>query len=205
MKNARRLPARPRMDFDHNRCVITLVGEREAIQEAAIRGVGRAAEVIDLNLHTGAHPRRERQMSFPSSPSTASRLKMRGYANHVGEQIGSAIRFPFIYTKPPPGFPSARGLENIRRGQSKASARRSRLTRRAAPTLRASCTSHGLVQRWWARANSSSRINVFLTRPTVEIAKKKSQAVRFSNGGMRFCKGRRLPGPWPCPGLDESY
>ena len=36
------------MDADHNRCVITLVGEREAIQEAAIRGVGKAAELIDL-------------------------------------------------------------------------------------------------------------------------------------------------------------
>src|SRR5437660_10899717 len=45
------------MDADHNRCVITLVGEREAIQEAAIRGVGTAAELIDLNVHQGAHPR----------------------------------------------------------------------------------------------------------------------------------------------------
>src|SRR3984893_3635398 len=45
------------MDADHNRCVITLVGEREAIQEAAIRGVGKAAELIDLTVHKGAHPR----------------------------------------------------------------------------------------------------------------------------------------------------
>src|SRR6202451_4368801 len=45
------------MDSDHNRCVITLAGEREAIQEAAIRGVGKAAELIDLNHHQGAHPR----------------------------------------------------------------------------------------------------------------------------------------------------
>src|ERR1700731_5193816 len=45
------------MDADHNRCVITLVGEREAIQEAAILGVGKAAELIDLNAHRGAHPR----------------------------------------------------------------------------------------------------------------------------------------------------
>ena len=35
------------MDSDHNRCVITLVGEREPMQEAAIRGVGKAAELID--------------------------------------------------------------------------------------------------------------------------------------------------------------
>ena len=45
------------MDSDHNRCVITLVGERDAIQEAAIRGVGKAAQLIDLTQHLGAHPR----------------------------------------------------------------------------------------------------------------------------------------------------
>ncbi|PYV84628.1 MAG: glutamate formimidoyltransferase, partial [Acidobacteria bacterium] len=45
------------MDADHNRCVITLAGEREAVQEAAIRGVGKAAELIDLTEHQGAHPR----------------------------------------------------------------------------------------------------------------------------------------------------
>src|SRR6476620_3805040 len=45
------------MDSDHNRCVITIVGDREAIQEAAIRGVGKASELIDLTTHQGAHPR----------------------------------------------------------------------------------------------------------------------------------------------------
>ena len=44
------------MDADHNRCVITFVGERDAIQEAAIR-VGKASELIDLTQHQGAHPR----------------------------------------------------------------------------------------------------------------------------------------------------
>jgi len=45
------------MDADHNRCVITLVGARESIGEAALRGIGAAAELIDLNHHQGAHPR----------------------------------------------------------------------------------------------------------------------------------------------------
>ncbi|MGH9593400.1 MAG: glutamate formimidoyltransferase, partial [Bryobacteraceae bacterium] len=44
-------------DADHNRCVITLAGEPEAIAEAALRGVGKALELIDLTRHTGAHPR----------------------------------------------------------------------------------------------------------------------------------------------------
>ena len=45
------------MDADHNRCVITIVGPKEAIGEAAVRGVGKAAELIDLTRHQGAHPR----------------------------------------------------------------------------------------------------------------------------------------------------
>src|SRR5580658_10720614 len=45
------------MDADHNRCVITLAGEPEAVAEAAIRGVGKASALIDLTQHTGAHPR----------------------------------------------------------------------------------------------------------------------------------------------------
>ena len=45
------------MDADHNRSVITFVGTRESVGEAALRGMAKAAELIDLNRHQGAHPR----------------------------------------------------------------------------------------------------------------------------------------------------
>src|SRR5713101_9394446 len=45
------------MDADHNRCVITLAGEPDPVAEAALRGVGKALELIDLTRHNGAHPR----------------------------------------------------------------------------------------------------------------------------------------------------
>ena len=45
------------MDADHNRCVITLAGEPDAVGEAAIQGAGKALELIDMTTHTGAHPR----------------------------------------------------------------------------------------------------------------------------------------------------
>jgi len=45
------------MDSDHNRSVVTIVGTRESVGEAALRGIGKAAELIDLNRHQGAHPR----------------------------------------------------------------------------------------------------------------------------------------------------
>src|SRR5260370_4913282 len=44
------------MDADHNRCVITLAGEPDAVAEAAILGAGKALELIDMTKHTGAHP-----------------------------------------------------------------------------------------------------------------------------------------------------
>jgi glutamate formiminotransferase len=45
------------MDADHNRSVITLAGDPEAVAEAALLGTGKAMELIDMTQHTGAHPR----------------------------------------------------------------------------------------------------------------------------------------------------
>src|SRR5439155_22430162 len=56
------------MDADQNRCVITLVGDRDAIAEAAIRGVGKSAELIYLTRHTGAHPRMGGADRIPFTP-----------------------------------------------------------------------------------------------------------------------------------------
>jgi glutamate formiminotransferase len=44
-------------DADHNRTVVTFAGEPEAVEEAAFRGIKKAAELIDMNLHRGEHPR----------------------------------------------------------------------------------------------------------------------------------------------------
>ena len=76
------------MDADHNRCVITLVGEREAIQEAAIRGVGKAAELIDLTTHQGAHPRMGAADVVPFIPIDGVTLEdCVAMARHVGAEI----------------------------------------------------------------------------------------------------------------------
>src|SRR5258707_12009599 len=76
------------MDSDHNRCVITLVGDREAIQEAAIRGVGKAAEVIDLTKHQGAHPRMGAADVVPFIPIDGVSIEdCVVIARHVGAEI----------------------------------------------------------------------------------------------------------------------
>ena len=44
-------------DFDHNRTVLTFVGPPAAVEESAFRSIARAAELINLDEHTGQHPR----------------------------------------------------------------------------------------------------------------------------------------------------
>src|SRR5579884_4037578 len=83
------------MDADHNRCVITLVGDREAIAEAAIRGVGKASELIDLTKHSGAHPRMGAADVVPFIPIEGLTLEdCVVLARHVGSEIWRRFHIP---------------------------------------------------------------------------------------------------------------
>src|SRR3954469_19343264 len=87
------------MDSDHNRCVITLVGDREAIAEAAIRGVGKAAELIDLTKHQGAHPRMGAADVVPFIPIEGVTLEdCVAISRKVGEEIWKRYQVPtYLY------------------------------------------------------------------------------------------------------------
>src|SRR6266850_5176250 len=106
------------MDADHNRSVITLIGEREPIQEAAIRGVGKAAELIDLTQHQGAHPRMGAADVVPFIPIDGVTIEdCVTMARHVGEQIWKRYQVPVYLYEAAAASPERQNLENIRRGQ----------------------------------------------------------------------------------------
>src|SRR5689334_16185564 len=106
------------MDPDHNRCVITLVGERDAITEAAIRGVGKASELIDLTKHQGAHPRLGASDVVPFIPIEGVTLEdCVAIARQVGEQIWKRYQIPVYLYEAAAARPERQNLENIRRGQ----------------------------------------------------------------------------------------
>ena len=178
------------MDADHNRCVITLVGEREAIQEAAIRGVGKAAELIDLNFHSGAHPRMGAADVVPFIPIDGVTIEdCVAMANHVGEEIWKRYQIPVYLYESAARIPERQGLENIRRGQFEGiraeiatnPARRPDIGEaRVHPTAGATVV---------GARKFLIAYNVFLNTPDVDIAKKIAKAVRFSSGGLRFVKG----------------
>jgi glutamate formiminotransferase len=178
------------MDADHNRCVITLVGEREPVQEAAIRGVGKAAELIDLNQHQGAHPRMGAADVVPFIPIDGVTIgDCVAMARYVGEQIWKRFQIPVYLYEEAATSPERQNLENIRRGQFEG--------------IRADIASNPARRPDYgeARVHPSAgatvvgarkfliAYNVFLNTPDVEIAKKIAKAVRFSSGGLRFVKG----------------
>src|ERR1700716_1623821 len=178
------------MDSDHNRSVITLVGEQEAIQEAAIRGVGKAAELIDLNVHTGAHPRMGAADVVPFIPIDGVTIEdCVVMARHVGEQIWKRYQIPVYLYESAATTPERQNLENIRRGQFEGirddiatnPARKPDFgDPRVHPTAGATVV---------GARKALIAYNVFLNTTDVDIAKKVAKAVRFSSGGLRFVKG----------------
>jgi glutamate formiminotransferase/formiminotetrahydrofolate cyclodeaminase len=178
------------MDSDHNRCVITIVGEREAIQEAAIRGVGKAAELIDLNSHSGAHPRMGAADVVPFIPIDGVTIEdCVAMANHVGEQIWKRYQIPVYLYESAAKVPERQGLENIRRGQfegirAEIATNPARRPDYGEPRVHPTAGATVVGARKFLIA-----YNVFLNTPDVEIAKKIAKAVRFSSGGMRYVKG----------------
>ena len=178
------------MDGDHNRCVITLVGERGAIQEAAIRGVGKAAELIDLTQHRGAHPRMGAADVVPFIPIDGVTIEdCVAMARHVGEQIWKRFQIPVYLYEAAATTPERTNLENIRRGQfegirDEIAANPARRPDFGDPRVHPTAGATVVGARKFLIA-----YNVFLNTPHVEIAKKVAKAIRFSSGGLRFVKG----------------
>ncbi len=182
------------MDSDHNRWVITLVGERESIAEAAIRGVGRAAELIDLTRIRARTRAWAPPTSFPSSPSRGVALEdCVAIARHVGRQIWKRYQIPVYLYEAAAATPERQNLENIRRGQfegfrEEIATNPARRPDFGEPRLHPTAGATVVGARKFLIA-----YNIYLNTAEVEIAKQIAKAVRFSNGGLRYVKAAGFP------------
>jgi glutamate formiminotransferase len=182
------------MDADHNRCVITLVGDPANVAEAAIRGVGKAAELIDLTRHTGAHPRLGAADVIPFVPIEGVTLEdCVAIARRVGGEIWKRFNVPVYLYEAAAQRPERQNLENVRRGQFegireevKANIDRKPDFGEAALHPTAGATIVGARKFLVA-------YNVYLNTSDVGIAKKVAKSIRFSNGGLRYVKGMGVP------------
>src|SRR5580698_5960737 len=176
-------------DADHNRSVVTLAGEPEAVAEAALRGVGKAAELIDLTRHTGAHPRMGATDVVPFIPIEGVTIEdCVALAKKVGREIWERFRIPIYFYEAAAQRPERTNLENIRKGQfeglrDEVLRNPDRVPDVGEPRLHATAGATVVGARKFLVA-----YNINLNTPDLEIAKKIGKNIRFSNGGLRYVK-----------------
>ena len=105
-------------DQDHNRCVVTVVGEREPLKAAVIEAIGKAVELIDLTKHEGQHPRMGAVDVVPFIPiRNASMEDCIALSKEVGEEVANLYNLPvFLYEKSA-SAPHRENLAAIRKGE----------------------------------------------------------------------------------------
>lgn len=177
------------MDADHHRSVVTLAGAPEAVAEAAIRGVGRAAELIDLRRHQGAHPRLGAADVVPFVPLAETTLEdCVRLARGVGEEIWRRWRVPVYFYEAASLRPERRNLEDVRRGQFEG--RREAVLRD--PELRPDVGGPELHASAGAAIVGARRFliayNINLDTSDVGVAQAVARRVRASGGGLAAVK-----------------
>lgn len=105
-------------DPDHNRTVMTFVGDRCGIIEASVRAAAKAAELIDLNRHRGVHPRLGALDVLPFVPvREATMADCVDIAREAGARIWTELGIPVFFYQAAATRPDRVQLEDIRRGQ----------------------------------------------------------------------------------------
>jgi Glutamate formiminotransferase len=105
-------------DKDHNRMVVTVVGEPDALKKAVIEAIGIAVQVIDLNHHKGQHPRMGAVDVVPFIPiRNVSMEEAVNLSKEVGQEVAERYGLPvFLYEKAA-SAPHRENLATIRKGE----------------------------------------------------------------------------------------
>jgi len=105
-------------DETHNRSVVTFAGSAEPVVKGATAGVGRALELIDMEQHTGAHPRIGAVDVIPFVPLGTTRIEeCVDLARRFGEQIATRFDIPVYLYGEAAIRPERKRLADVRRGQ----------------------------------------------------------------------------------------
>ncbi len=175
-------------DADHNRMVVTVVGEPEALKAAVIEAIGVAVELIDLNTHEGQHPRMGAADVVPFIPiKGVSMEEAVAMSKKVAAEVADRYGVPVYLYEKSASAPHRENLATVRKGEFE-----------------------GLVEKmkqpeWQPDFGPSERhatagavaigarmplvaYNINLNTPSLDIAHDIAKKVRHIGGGLRFCK-----------------
>mgnify|MGYP000176988702 FL=1 len=175
-------------DEDHNRLVVTVVGEPEPLRDAVLEAIGVAVELIDLNHHQGQHPRMGAVDVVPFIPiRNVTMEEAVALSKEVGEEVAKRYNLPvFLYEKSA-SAPHRENLAAVRKGEFEGMAEKIKQ-----PEWH---PDFGLAERHPTAGTVAigARMplvayNINLNTPSLEIAHDIAKKIRFIGGGLRYCK-----------------
>lgn len=175
-------------DADHNRTVVTLVGEPEALKSAMVEFVGQALELIDLREHEGQHPRMGAVDVIPFIPiKEVTKEDCVALSKELAKELYDTYQVPSFLYEDSASAPHRVNLANLRKGEfegMKEKVKSDEFRPDFGETIHESFGIVAIGARPFLVA-----FNVNLNTSDLEVANKIAKAVRHLSGGLRYVKG----------------
>jgi glutamate formiminotransferase len=179
------------MDPNHNRSVITFIGDRTAVAEGAFQGAKAAVARIDMNTHRGEHPRVGALDVLPFVPILGVTMEdCIALARSVGKRIAEELQVPVYLYEAAASRPDRKALPDVRRGEYEGlkvaietdpDRRPDFGPSRLHPTAGACIVGARPVLIAW---------NVNLATKDIRVAKRIAKAIRESDGGLAAVRAK---------------
>ncbi|MDR0547325.1 MAG: glutamate formimidoyltransferase [Dysgonamonadaceae bacterium] len=175
-------------DKDHNRMVVTVVGEPEAVKNAVVEAAGIAIREIDLTKHEGQHPRIGAVDVIPFIPIKGMTIEEACIlAKEAGKTISEKYGLPVYLYEKAASAEHRQNLANVRKGEFEGLVEKMKQPAWKpdfGPEERHPTAGAAIV----GTRMPLIAFNVNLHTANLEIADKIAKKVRFIGGGLRYCK-----------------
>lgn len=178
-------------DADHNRSVVTVIGEPEPLKEVMVTAIGTAVKLIDMTKHVGQHPRMGCVDVVPFIPIRGTTVEE---ADALAKEVatGAAEKFGqpfFLYEDSAKGLKHSANLATIRKGQFEGMAEKIA----ADPETWTPDIGPSTIHPTGGATVIGARMpliayNINLSTSSVEIAQKIADKIRNIKGGFKYCK-----------------
>ncbi|KPJ79092.1 MAG: glutamate formiminotransferase [Deltaproteobacteria bacterium SG8_13] len=176
------------LDKDHNRSVVTVVGQPDALKKAVIGAVAEAVERIDMRKHQGQHPRMGAVDVVPFIPvKNITMDEVVTFSRQVAEEIGQTFQLPVFLYEASAARPQRQNLAAIRKGQFEGMEAKLKDPVWKPDFGPAQVHPTAGVTAVGARMPLVA-YNVNLDTDKLEIADAIAKKVRHISGGLRYCK-----------------
>jgi glutamate formiminotransferase len=175
-------------DEDHNRCVVTVVGEPEALKAAILEAMGVAIAVIDMRAHKGQHPRMGAVDVVPFIPVKNVTMKEAiELSRQVAQSAAQKFKLPIFLYEESATAVHRRNLADIRKGQFEGMPEKLKQAEWKPDFGPAEMHPSAGVTAVGARM-ALVAYNVNLGTSNLDIASDIARKVRHLSGGLRYCK-----------------